>query len=229
MLHLMESAHRRGTRRSGWMMGSTLVHGALIATVATTGTREIVDRFSEPVDRIIYTAPAPAAAAPAAAPQPAGAANRAAPPAPLPIDLKNIPLPGVGSIGDVTPTAAAPSDWGGGISLLPGAPTGGTAPGGVFDVRTVDRAVLPSATNRPPEYPPVLRSAGVTGDVLVRFVVDTSGRVEPSSVEIAHASHDLFADAVRRWLPRTRYVPAEVAGRRVRQLVEQRVDFALQR
>lgn len=228
MLHLVESTRRPERRRAGWMMGSTLAHAALIATVATTGTREIVDRFSEPVDRIIYTAPTPASSS--ALPQPANGSRPGAVPSPIPpIDVTRVPLPGVAPIGDVTPSPVSPADWGEGIGLLPGNPGAEVPRGGIFDERSVDRAVLANAGNRAPDYPTVLRSAGVTGEVLVRFVVDTTGRVEPGSLQIAHASHGLFADAVRRWLPSTRYVPAEVAGRRVRQLVEQRVEFALQR
>jgi len=52
-------------------------------------------------------------------------------------------------------------------------------------------------------------------------------RVEPASVEILRALHDLFAEAVRRWLTRTRYSPAQASGVEVRQLVEQRVEFDL--
>jgi hypothetical protein len=61
----------------------------------------------------------------------------------------------------------------------------------------------------------------------VRFVVDSTGSVEPGSVAIITSTHSLFGEAVRRWLLRTRYVPADVAGHAVRQLVEQRVYFTL--
>ena len=75
----------------------------------------------------------------------------------------------------------------------------------------------------------MLRSASIEGEVLVRFVVDNQGRVEAASIRILETTHSAFADAVRRWLLRSRYAPAEVAGRPVRQLVEQRVSFALLR
>lgn len=101
--------------------------------------------------------------------------------------------------------------------------------GGIYTEATVDRMVTPSAGNPPPAYPARLASAGVEGDALVRFVVDTAGRVEPASVEILSASHALFAESVRRWLGQTRYSPALVQGRPVRQLVQQRVGFSLAR
>jgi TonB family protein len=82
--------------------------------------------------------------------------------------------------------------------------------------------------NGQPEYPAMLRQVAAEGDVHVRFVVDTAGRVEPTSIEILRASHPLFGAAVQRWLSRNRYVPAEVSGSRVRQLVEQRIAFTLE-
>jgi protein TonB len=51
--------------------------------------------------------------------------------------------------------------------------------------------------------------------------------VERKSVTILSATHEQFARSVREALPRMRFVPAEVAGRKVRQLVEQRFGFEL--
>ena len=65
----------------------------------------------------------------------------------------------------------------------------------------------------PPRYPERLRQAGVDGNVLVKFVVDTLGRVDMGSIEVLRSSHDLFAIAVRESLGKMRFNPA-VAGRR---------------
>jgi protein TonB len=65
--------------------------------------------------------------------------------------------------------------------------------------------------------------------VVARFIVDTLGHVDPGSISILASTHALFADEVRRWLARTRYAPAMHAGGNVRQLVEQRFEFALRR
>ena len=64
-----------------------------------------------------------------------------------------------------------------------------------------------------PAYPALLRSAGVAGAVLVEFVVDTLGRVEPGSLRLVHADHELFAASVRDVAPRLRFLPAEAQGR----------------
>jgi protein TonB len=73
----------------------------------------------------------------------------------------------------------------------------------------------------------MLRQAGVEGEVLAQFVVDTSGRAEAGSLKILKSSHDLFAQAVKNALPQMRFIPAEVGGRRVKQLVQQPFSFGI--
>ena len=65
------------------------------------------------------------------------------------------------------------------------------------------------------------------GSVMVEFVVDTTGRVEPGSIQLTQADHALFASAVRDVLPRYRFIPAMAAGHRVRQLVRLPFRFDL--
>jgi len=78
-----------------------------------------------------------------------------------------------------------------------------------------------------PVYPDILRQAGVEGEALVTFVVDTSGRVDVSTFKVVRSTHDLFAAAVRNALPRMRFIPAMVDDRKVRQLVQQPFSFAI--
>jgi protein TonB len=83
------------------------------------------------------------------------------------------------------------------------------------------------AGNPQPAYPERLRAANLEGEAVVAFVVDTTGR--PSTITLKSASHAEFGqaavDALRRW----RFRPAEIGGRKVRQLVEQQFDFTLAR
>jgi len=65
--------------------------------------------------------------------------------------------------------------------------------------------------------------------VLAQFVVDTLGRVEVASFRVLRSSHALFEQAVRSSLPNMRFLPAEVGGRRVKQLVQQPFVFNLAR
>jgi TonB family protein len=98
---------------------------------------------------------------------------------------------------------------------------------GIHTTDQVDRTVIPHADNSSPVYPRQLRLASVEGEVLVRFVVDTLGRVEAGSIAILSTTHPLFGDAVRDWLGRTRYEPAQVGGQPVRQLVQQQIGFTI--
>jgi hypothetical protein len=56
---------------------------------------------------------------------------------------------------------------------------------------------------------------------VVTFVVDSTGRVDSQSLEFPAVARQVFVDAVRRALGRSRYRPAEMDGRRARQLVQQ--------
>jgi protein TonB len=93
----------------------------------------------------------------------------------------------------------------------------------------VDRIVVPLPGNAPPRYPAILASAGIEGEVIMQYVVDTLGRVERGSVRATRGDRPAFEQAVRDALERMTFVPAEAAGRKVRQLVEQTFTFALGR
>jgi len=84
------------------------------------------------------------------------------------------------------------------------------------------------ATSKP-RYPESLRSAGVEGQVLIRFVVDTAGRIEPSSVQVLSATHPLFVQAVKAALGGFRFRPAQAAGHRVEATAEMPFEFSISR
>lgn len=79
----------------------------------------------------------------------------------------------------------------------------------------------------PPAYPKALKSSGVEGEAIVQFIVDTTGRAELPSFTVLRATHILFGDAVKAALPRMRFLPAEIDGRKVRMRVTQNFSFAL--
>jgi protein TonB len=227
MLHLVESARLPRPRRAPWTAASTALHAALIAAAALAGTREVAHRLPEaPPDPIIFTTVA-RSTAPAALALPGSPGSLVARPE---LRVPDVVIPLVSNLLDNFARVPPVPLQGGDVTQLSGVvPARTLGPDRVYDHHTVDRAVAPRAGNPSPEFPQVLRSAGVSGEVLARFVVDTNGRVEPGSVAITSASHSLFADAVRRWLPRTRYEPARAGSARVRQVVEQRIEFALMR
>ena len=76
-------------------------------------------------------------------------------------------------------------------------------------------------------YPDMLRSANVEGEVLAQFVVDADGRYEAGTFKVLKSSHELFTQAVKNALPNMRFYPAEVGGKKVKQLVQQPFTFSL--
>jgi TonB family protein len=98
----------------------------------------------------------------------------------------------------------------------------------VFTIVDVDSAVTTDPTSAVPEYPDDLRTLGIEGFVRVRYVVDSSGRADPSSLEILRATRVEFAAAVKKALPGMHFVPAKMGNRHVRQLVEQDFNFKIE-
>jgi protein TonB len=80
-----------------------------------------------------------------------------------------------------------------------------------------------------PRYPQLLRDAGVEGATLLRFVVDTLGRIEQGTVQVVESTHPAFALAVQAALPQMRFSPARIGEGKVRQLVEFPLQFRLRR
>jgi protein TonB len=91
----------------------------------------------------------------------------------------------------------------------------------------VEEAASPSGGNPAPEYPSSMRESGMTGRVVVQFVVGANGRVEAGSIKILESTNPAFAAAVREVLPRHRFSPAKIGGRAVRQIVQQPFVFRL--
>ena len=100
---------------------------------------------------------------------------------------------------------------------------------GIYRADQVERQVafLPGST--PPRYPELLRSSGVEGEVVAVFVVDEAGRAEVDSIRFVRSDNSLFEDAVKQALRHMRFVPAELGGRKVRQLVQMPFVFKLAR
>lgn len=107
----------------------------------------------------------------------------------------------------------------------------GTTPGGLstqpYHDFQVEQPASASGSNAAPQYPSSMRESGTTGRVLVQFVVNTSGRVEPGSIKILESTNSAFAAAVREVLPRHRFSPAKIGGTPVRQIVQQPFVFKL--
>jgi protein TonB len=98
-----------------------------------------------------------------------------------------------------------------------------------FRADQVERQVGLVPGSAAPRYPETLRSLGVEGQVIAEFVVDDKGHAEERSVRFVRSDNQLFEDAVRVALRRMRFIPAEVGGRKVKQLVQMPFVFTLAR
>lgn len=230
-IELVES-QRKSRRALGGTAASVVLHSALIslAIVATANART---QREPPIRGVRVTFMPQRIAAPTSpnsSRQPGRVTSRnpsfrPAVAVPVPVEvgtgIPEILPPGI-------PSAAI------GLEEVPAsAGVGKTAPNGGLGVPMaqwqVDKEVRAFASNSAPVYPDLLRSRGIEGDVYARFVVDETGRVDMKSVEIVSASSSTFAASVRHALERARFQPAEAAGRKVAQLVEQRFQFRLDR
>lgn len=82
--------------------------------------------------------------------------------------------------------------------------------------------------NEPPRYPKRAREMQLDGRVLLKFVIDTAGRIEPETVDVLEASYLDFITVIFDELPRWRYQSSTVNGCPVPQLVQQRFVFEFQ-
>jgi periplasmic protein TonB len=79
----------------------------------------------------------------------------------------------------------------------------------------------------PPVYPALLKQAGIQGRVLVRAVIDTTGRVEPASILIMKSPNPAFDQPTKDWVLKALFRPARLHGRGVRVFINLPVDYSL--
>lgn len=114
--------------------------------------------------------------------------------------------------------------------------TGNTDPqpeGGVYTPEAV--TVLPHLSNEREAqrilqraYPPLLRDAGVTGQVTVVVIIDENGNVQPGSVRVQDATNPAFEEAARKVVERFRFSPAELNGHKVSVVIALPIHWELQ-
>jgi protein TonB len=233
---LLESRARR-PRRSGGIALSVTTHLALIAaaTAATAG----LPRTSKPPKPqiVVVTPPAP--------PKPVEpqrvvvsdphtvalpglihdiVIKRVDPPTTIPVDLPPIDMRGAVAADSIV-IGSGPSRSGGTCQLR----CLDLVDQGSSGEWHVNELLMHMITPAKPRYPEPLRQAGIDGQVLVRFVVDTLGRIDPASVQILSSTHDQFTRAVRDALSGFRFRPAESNGKRISALAEMPFEFKVTR
>jgi protein TonB len=98
---------------------------------------------------------------------------------------------------------------------------------GPYIAATVEKEAVGTGDNAKPTYPSDLLNRLIEAKFSVFFVVDSTGRVDSTTIEVPPSVHVQFAKAVRDVLVHWHFYPAEVRGRRVRQLMEQPFEFRI--
>jgi len=229
--HLLESAPR-STRGVRPLFVSSSVHGVLIAATvwSTMDARPATLEYrAEPVAIVDLAAFRPPKRAAAATAQDARRAERG-----FRVLVAPTQVPASISIPDFKEPVTIPEDFSGeGVAGSVAAP--GIVPLALISSRAsepidgalADRPPYMLPGQMGPSYPTALRSSAPDGVVIVRFVIDTAGLVEPPSLAIVESSHPLFLASVRSALGRIRFLPARFSGRPVRVRMEQRFEFHL--
>lgn len=91
----------------------------------------------------------------------------------------------------------------------------------------VDSTVERDPSSAAPQYPPDMLARSIQGSTFVHYVVDTTGRVDSTSIRVIRTTHPAFARAVREALVQMKFRPAVQASRKVRQWVEQSFAFKI--
>ncbi len=236
--NLIESQAKKEKRAGGSFM-SLVVHTAVVAALiaVTKGAGEVIkEEKVEKVEFVEVKKDEPKPPEPEKAPPPPDAV--AAPPPPkgfqvlsAPIEIPNV-IPEI----DLSKKVTDEADFSGkGVAggIAKGV-EGGKGPviqnadQPYFDFQ-VEKPVVMAPGSQGPAYPDMLRTAGIEGTVLAQFVVDTTGRAEMATFKALKSDNDLFTNAVKNALQRMRFLPAEVGGRKVKQLVQQPFQFSLNR
>jgi protein TonB len=233
--NLIESKPKK-QRSTGGMIFSAVIH-AVVIVLAVEGTLQAKEQLEKPkAEKVEFVEmkkkddPPP----PKEEPKPMPKDVVAAPPPPKGFQVLTAPIkvPDVLPDIDLSKKVTDEADFSG-KGVAGGSSkgvVGGTAPVNTdqpyFEFQ-VEKQVQTASNSVQPRYPDMLKSANVEGEVLAQFVVDTTGRAEMNTFKVLKSSHELFTQAVKNALGNMKFYPAEIGGRKVKQMVQQPFTFAL--
>jgi TonB family protein len=110
---------------------------------------------------------------------------------------------------------------------LPFGPPPQFVPDTAWSVLEVDKIAERYEDSAAPIYPRELLALGMEGTVRTTYVVDTTGMVDTTTVQVLWSDDPRFTESVRNALGQTHFRPAIRAGKTVRQLVEQQFRFKI--
>lgn len=76
-----------------------------------------------------------------------------------------------------------------------------------------------------PRYPRTMELLGLSGRVVMQFIIDTVGRVEYRSMQVLQSTHRDFEEVARESVSRAVFRPAHIGEVPVRQLTTQPISF----
>ena len=110
---------------------------------------------------------------------------------------------------------------------IPFGPPTRFVPDTAFSVLEVDEIVERYPSSGAPVYPRELVAIGAEGEVRAIYVVDSSGLVDTTTIQVVQSDDPRFTQSVRTALGEMRFRPARRGGKTVRQLVEQKFRFKI--
>ncbi|HWC75444.1 MAG TPA: energy transducer TonB [Gemmatimonadales bacterium] len=148
---------------------------------------------------------------------PAGPLEFSGPPlAVVTTDVGHIPLPTVLPAGTIGSTFSP---------ILPAGAAGTNVPLGGSGLWSEQPAEVLSGPL--PVYPELLRQAGVQGKVVLEAIVDTTGRVVATSIQVVSATNPAFVAGARQALLAALFRPAIVAGKPIQMRVRIPYEFTI--
>ena len=231
--NLIESK-RKKQKSLGQSITSVIIHIIVIfaAVKATSGAAETLKQVIQDTTMVFLEPPKapepppeqpPPEAVVAANPPPQGF-QVVTPPADIPTEIPPVNLNEKFDPRDFTGKGV---EGGIGTGVVGG--TGPVLEGEVFLAAEVDET--PQAMNEggacTPKFPPVMQSAGIPGRVVMQFVVNTDGKVDPGSLKVMNSTHKAFEDPAKDALMKCPFKPGRSRGQPVRVLVQQAITFKL--
>ena len=234
---LIESKAKK-QKLAGGTLFSMIFHGALIAAAVTATAGAGIANDEKKAEKVQFVEmkkepPKPKKPEPPPPPPPKDVVMKAPPPkgfqvlrAPVKIDVK---IPEI----DLSKSVTNEADFSGkGVKGgVASGVVGGTAivTNQTYFEFQVEKPAQAASGNPSPRYPEVLKSSGVEGKVMAQFVVMETGKADMSDFKILSSDNDLFSAAVKAVLPQMRFLPAEIGGKKVRQLVQLPFEFKINR
>jgi protein TonB len=231
---LLESKPKK-ERSVGAQIVSAVLHVILIggAVAATLHAKEEMEKPKQEEVKFVETPKEPPPPEPEKAPPPPDVAVAPPPPKGFQVLTAPVNIPDVIPDIDLNKKVTDEADFTG-KGVAGGSSkgvVGGTAPvisdQPYFEFQVDKPATILPGGGAAPKYPEMLKSAGITGEVQVQFVVDTTGRADMSTFKVLKSAHELFTVAAKNAVREQRFYPAETGGRKVRMYVQEPFVFSI--